>query len=121
LLRSLITQLYAIVKTNFPAFLPRECFKGSMMPCKGEVFVGRIWGSVGRWFVAGGDLTGYRVSNGFHRLRLRDGKDAMILDLVVGLNTEAYRIQARSFCTGSDGLAERKTGTKPRSLCLLAG
>jgi hypothetical protein len=27
-------------------------------------------------------------------------------DIVAGLNTEAYRIQARAFTTGSDGLAD---------------
>jgi type I restriction enzyme M protein len=72
----------------------------------GDVFVGRIWSSVSRWFVAGGDLSHIRVSNGFHRLRLRPGKSEFLIDLVAGLNSEAYRIQARAGATGSDGLAE---------------
>lgn len=59
-----------------------------------------------KWFVAGGDTSSLVVSNGFHRLRMKVGKEDCLIDLVTGLNTEAYRIQARSFATGSDGLAE---------------
>lgn len=71
-----------------------------------DIFVGSIWGSVGKWFVAGGDCSALMVSNGFHRLRLKPGKDDYLIDIVAGLNTELYRIQARSLATGSDGLAE---------------
>ena len=46
------------------------------------------------------------MTNGFHRLRFRPGKKDHLLDLVAALNTEAYRIQARAFATGSDGLAD---------------
>lgn len=73
---------------------------------RGDIFVGSIWGSVGKWFVAGGDCSSVVVSNGFLRLRLKEGKKDYLPDIVAGLNTEAYRIQARAFCTGSDGLAE---------------
>ena len=73
---------------------------------RGDLFVGRIWSSVNRWFLAGGNLEAMRVSNGLHRLRVRPGQEALLPDLLIGLNTEAYRIQARSFATGSDGLAE---------------
>lgn len=72
----------------------------------GDIFVGKIWGSVGKWFVAGGNCSARVVSNGFHRLHLKPGKDKYLIDIVTGLNTEAYRIQARSLCTGSDGLAD---------------
>lgn len=72
----------------------------------GDIFVGRIWGSVGKWFVASNTSTSIVVSNGFHRLRLKPNKQEYIIDLIAGLNTEAYRIQARSYATGSDGLAE---------------
>ena len=71
----------------------------------GDVFVGGIWSSVAKWFVAGADCEGWRASNGFHRLRVRPDAKHLLLDLVAGLNSEAYRIQARSICTGSDGLA----------------
>jgi type I restriction enzyme M protein len=72
----------------------------------GDIFVGKIWGSVGKWFVAGGDCSTMIVRNGFHRLRLKPGKESYLIDIVSGLNTELYRIQARSLTTGSDGLAD---------------
>jgi hypothetical protein len=37
---------------------------------------------------------------------LKPGKGVYLLDLLAGLSTETYRIQARAFCTGSDGLAD---------------
>lgn len=74
---------------------------------KGDLFVGGIWSSVGRWFLAGGEnLENTLVSNGFHRLRLKPKKSDYLVDVLIGLTTEAYRIQARAFCIGSDGLAE---------------
>lgn len=72
----------------------------------GEIFVGKVWSSVGKWFVAGRDCEDMIVTNGFHRLRLKPKKENYLLDLVAALNTEAYRIQARAFTTGSDGLAD---------------
>ncbi len=72
----------------------------------GDIFIGKIWGSIGKWFVAGGDCSHLVVSNGFYRMRLKPGKEDFLVDILAGLNTEAYRIQARAFCTGSDGLAE---------------
>jgi len=71
-----------------------------------DVFVGGIWGSVGKWFLAGGDCHNLIVSNGFYRLQLKPGKEEYLADIIAGLNTEEYRIQARACCTGSDGLAE---------------
>ena len=73
---------------------------------QGDIFVGRVWGSVGKWFVAGGDCSSLVVSNGFHRLQLKPEMQDYLVDILVGLNTEAYRVQARAFSTGSDGLAE---------------
>lgn len=73
---------------------------------RGDVFVGGIWSSVGKWFLAGGDKSNVVVTNGMLRLKLKPGKDEFLLDLVAGLTTEAYRIQARAFTTGSDGLAD---------------
>jgi len=73
---------------------------------QGDIFVGKVWSSVGKWFVAGGDCSRLVVSNGFHRLKLRPNTSEYLIDLVAGLNTEGYRIQARAFCTGSDGLAD---------------
>ncbi len=76
----------------------------------GDLFVGGIWSSVDKWFVASGDCKDVRVTSGCRRLRLKKGQDAAILlDIIAGLNTETYRIQARAFCTGSDGLADLST------------
>lgn len=72
----------------------------------GDIYVARIWSSMGKWFLAGGDTTDTVVSDGFHRLRLKPGKEDYLIDFLVGVNTEAYRIQGRALCTGSDGLAE---------------
>ena len=72
----------------------------------GDIFVGGIWSSVDKWFVASGDCTNLRVTNGCRRMRLKKQHKTLLLDLVAGLNTETYRIQARAFCTGSDGLAD---------------
>jgi type I restriction enzyme M protein len=68
----------------------------------GDVFVGAIWGSVTKWFVAGADPN-VVVTNGFHRLRVQ--RDSL-LDLVAGLCSEAFAVQARAYARGSDGLAE---------------
>lgn len=68
----------------------------------GDVFVGSIWGSVSKWFIAAGE-DNLVVTNGFHRLKVQDD---YLLDVVAGLCSEAYAIQARAFARGSDGLAE---------------
>jgi len=73
---------------------------------QGDLFVANVWGSVNKWFLAGGECKDWVVSNGFHRLRLKPAAQDTLPDLVAGLNTEAYRIQARAVATGSDGLAE---------------
>ncbi len=71
-----------------------------------DLFIGKIWGSVQKWMVAGGDTSNLIVTNGCHRLRMRKGKKSKLLDVVAGLATEAYATQMRSFARGSDGLAE---------------
>ena len=73
---------------------------------KGDIFVGGVWGSLPKWFVAGGDCSNLIVSNGFKRLRLKPGCDDQLADLIASLVSENYLIQARALCTGSDGLAE---------------
>lgn len=72
----------------------------------GDIYVGKVWSSVGKWFVAGQKCDDLIVTNGFHRMRLKEGNGDLLLDLLAALNTEAYRIQARAFATGSDGLAD---------------
>ena len=73
---------------------------------EGDIFVGSVWGSVPKWFIAGGDCSNVVVSNGFKRLRLKPECWAYLVDIVAGLVSETYLIQARALCTGSDGLAE---------------
>ena len=76
----------------------------------GDLFVGRVWGSVSKWFIAGGDCSAMLVSNGFARLRPKPDHEAYLVDIVAGLVAETYLIQARAVCTGSDGLAELSGG-----------
>ena len=76
----------------------------------GDLFVGGVWGSVSKWFIAGGDCSQMMVSNGFVRLRPRPEHQAHSVDIVAGLVSETYLIQARALCTGSDGLAELSAG-----------
>jgi len=68
----------------------------------GDVFIGGIWGSVSKWFIAGGERN-LVATNGFHRLKV---KPERLLDVVVGLCSEAFAVQARALARGSDGLAE---------------
>ncbi len=72
----------------------------------GEIFAGKIWGSVGKWFMAGGKTEDLVVTNGCYRLRVKKGKQDLLPDLIIGMCSEAYRVQMRGYATGSDGLAE---------------
>ena len=76
----------------------------------GDIFVGGVWGSVSKWFIAGGDCSNLIASNGFKRLRLKAGCSKYLTDIVAGLVSESYLVQARALCTGSDGLAELNDG-----------
>ncbi|WP_333610430.1 N-6 DNA methylase [Brevundimonas bullata] len=72
----------------------------------GDLYVGSIWGSVGKWFLAPADADNLVVTNGCHRLRMKSGKAKYLPDLIAFLCSEAYRVQMRGFARGSDGLAE---------------
>lgn len=72
----------------------------------GDIYVGGIWNSVRKWCLTGADAPGMVVTNGMHRLRLRPAQEGRLLDLVVGLCSEAYAVQMRGLARGSDGLAE---------------
>jgi len=72
----------------------------------GDFFIAHIWSSAGKWFVASGDCDDTIVTNGCTRLRLKEGKEDYLPDLVVGLCSEAFCVQMRALSTGSDGLAE---------------
>jgi len=75
---------------------------------KGDIFIGSIWSSINKWFMAGADAKDENliVTNGFYRLRIKEGKEHLLPDLILALSSEYYRIQMRALATGSDGLAE---------------
>ena len=75
---------------------------------KGDIFLGSIWSSVTKWFIAGkeaesGNLV---VTNGFYRLQIKSSMQNWLPDLIFALSSEFYRVQMRALATGSDGLAE---------------
>ncbi|WP_420958268.1 HsdM family class I SAM-dependent methyltransferase [Burkholderia gladioli] len=72
----------------------------------GDIYIGAIWGSVSKWCLIPDETTGYVVTNGCHRLRVKPGKERYLPDLVAFMCTEAYSVQMRGFARGSDGLAE---------------
>ena len=73
----------------------------------GDLFVGSIWSSVEKWFICPEDATNLLVTNGCHRLVMKDGTAADdLIDLVAGLCSDAYGTQMRALARGSDGLAE---------------
>ena len=76
----------------------------------GDIFIGKIWNSVNKWFMAGGVTDDLVITNGFYRLKLKPGKENYLPDIIAGLCSEAYRTQMRGFATGSDGLAEISEG-----------
>jgi type I restriction enzyme M protein len=100
---------YVEIQNSGPGIYSSVELRGWQLPQRarhgadpGDVYVGSIWGSVTKWFVAGaeGNLV---VTNGFHRLKVERQR---LLDVVVGLCSEAFAVQARSLARGSDGLAE---------------
>jgi len=72
----------------------------------GDIYVGSVWGSVSKWFIADGVTEDRVVTNGCYRLRVKKGKEKLLVDLVAFLCSEAYSIQMRALARGSDGLAE---------------
>ena len=73
---------------------------------RGDIFIGGVWGSVSKWFIAGDSFADVVASNGFKQLRMKPNCEDYLFDIVAGLVSETYLIQARALCTGSDGLAE---------------
>jgi type I restriction enzyme M protein len=72
----------------------------------GDIFIAAIWGSAGKWCLAGKDSKDLLFTNGCVRVRIKEGKESYLLDLVAGLCSEAFCVQMRALATGSDGLAE---------------
>lgn len=73
----------------------------------GDIFVARIWSSVGKWFIAGSDAANNDliVTSGCYHLRMKPGKEIYLADVVNGFSTEMFRVQMRALATGSDGLS----------------
>jgi type I restriction enzyme M protein len=72
----------------------------------GDIYIGSIWGSVSKWCIMPKICDGYVVTNGCHRLRIKENMEIYLTDLVSFFCSEAYCVQMRSFSRGSDGLAE---------------
>ncbi|NER80638.1 MAG: N-6 DNA methylase [Leptolyngbya sp. SIO1D8] len=75
---------------------------------KGDIFLGSIWSSVNKWFMAGKEAESGNliVTNGFYRLQVKPNMQEWLPDLIFALSSEFYRVQMRALATGSDGLAE---------------
>lgn len=88
--------------------------RGWQLPARGrhlampkDVFVGSIWSSVTKWCLIGEEpVDNLIVTNGCHRLRLRQGMEKYLVDACAFLCSEAYATQMRALARGSDGLAE---------------
>jgi type I restriction enzyme M protein len=72
----------------------------------GDIFIPHVWACAGKWFIAAGDCRDLVVTNGCTRLRMKPGKEGMLIDLAIGMCSESFSVQERGFTTGSDGLAE---------------
>ncbi|VEA13928.1 type I restriction-modification system, M subunit [Salmonella enterica subsp. enterica] len=73
---------------------------------QGDIYLGSVWGSVTKWFMADSRLEDAIVTNGCYRLRPLSGESDKLIDIVAFLCTEAYAVQMRALARGSDGLAE---------------
>lgn len=107
------TYKYVQIQDIWDGGFTSSVLKGWQLPSRarhrvssGDIFAGKIWNSVGKWFMAGGNTDDLIVTNGCYRLRIKPEKKDLLPDLVLGMCSEAYRVQMRGFATGSDGLAE---------------
>ncbi|WP_319453601.1 MULTISPECIES: class I SAM-dependent DNA methyltransferase [unclassified Mycobacterium] len=72
----------------------------------GDIYLGAIWSSVTKWCMIGEECADTYVTNGLRRVRVKAGMEDHLLDVVIGLCSEAYATQMRGIARGSDGLAE---------------
>jgi type I restriction enzyme M protein len=81
--------------------------RAKLLAKPGDIFVAKIWSSVGKWFIAGADAAkdDLVVTSGCYHLRLKAGKGDFLTDIVYGFSTEMFRVQMRALATGSDGLS----------------
>ena len=82
--------------------------RARLLATPGDIFICHVWASVGKWFIAPIDdgLAPLVVTTGCTALRIKTHADTLLVDLAVGLCSEAFRQQMRAFARGSDGLAE---------------
>ena len=71
-----------------------------------DIYIGSIWSSVSKWCIIARDAKDTVVTNGCHRLRIKEEKRDFLVDLVAFMCSEAYTVQMRAYARGSDGLAE---------------
>jgi type I restriction enzyme M protein len=80
--------------------------RAKLVAKKGDLFIPHLWGCAGKWFIAAGDADNVVVTNGCAHFRLRDGQEASLPSVLLGMCAEAFSVQIRAASTGSDGLAE---------------
>ena len=81
--------------------------RGKHLVGPGEVYVGSIWSSVSKWcLIDRKPREGTVVTNGCHRLKIKPGMEARLLDACAFFCSETYTTQMRALARGSDGLAE---------------
>lgn len=73
---------------------------------EGDIYVGSIWGSVSKWIYIVKDIHNVIVTNGAFRLRLLEGCEEYLTDVLSYIQSESWAVQLRSLARGSDGLAE---------------
>jgi type I restriction enzyme M protein len=73
---------------------------------RGDILVAAIWSSVRKWALVSEDDADLLFTNGCHQLRIKPGKEELLVDVVAGLSRESYAVQMRALARGSDGLAE---------------
>lgn len=108
-----IEQIYE----SFGSYVTQD-YKGWALPSRakllaapGDVFIANIWSSAGKWLVSGNDAAdgNLLVTTGCTQFQLKSSAEDMIADLAFGLSSEAFRVQMRALCTGSDGLSSVST------------
>ena len=102
---------------NFGAYIADEYYgwalpdRGKLVAEPGDIFIANIWSSAGKWMIAGNEAEDGHlvVTTGCTHLEIIPGQEHLLPDLVFGLSSEAFKVQVRARCTGSDGLSSIAT------------
>ncbi|TAU77930.1 restriction endonuclease subunit M [Rhizobium ruizarguesonis] len=102
---------------NFGSYISTDYYgwalpdRGKLVAAPGDIFLANIWSSAGKWMIAGDEANDGRliVTTGCTHFEVVPGQEHLLPDLVFGLSTEAFRVQMRALCTGSDGLSSIST------------